>query len=203
MMNRMRALAVLLLLTTSVYADDAITCSGTWSVNTTEQALISAYGRKNVERGNVYVAEGNEEAGSILFPKDETRRVEIIWKDKKQRKRPEWIRIPMGSRWTTFAGIHNGMPVAEIEKINGRAFTLYGFDWDYGGNVTNWRGGKIAKLGAPCRLQIRFDRTIPEKMTAVQERAAGATSGETELASSSADLRRFPTQVNEIVIQYP
>ncbi len=203
MMGCMRVLAAVFLLATSVYADEAITCSGAWSANTTEQTLIAAYGRKNIERGNVYVAEGNEEPGSILFANDEKRRIEIVWKDKKQRKRPEWIRIPMGSRWTTFAGIHNGMSLAEIEKVNGRAFTLYGFDWDYGGNVTDWRGGKIAKLGAPCRLQIRFDRTIPEKMTAVQQRSADATAGETELASSSADLRRFPTYVNEIVIQYP
>lgn len=196
-------MGLLLALLMTIAADDTITCSGTWSANTTEQALIAAYGRKNIERGSVYVAEGNEEPGSILFPNDEKRRVEIVWKDKKQRRRPEWIRIPMGSRWTTFAGIRNRMSLAEIEKVNGRAFTLYGFDWDYGGNVTDWRGGKIAKLGAPCRLQIRFDRTIPETMTPAQQKAADATAGETELASSSTDLRRFPTYVNEIVIQYP
>jgi hypothetical protein len=192
----MRLFLAVLALAATMQAADRMTCTPDLS----EQALIRTYGRQNVQRGMVYVAEGDEEPGSILFPNDETRRVEIVWKDKRQRKRPEWIRIPAGSRWTTFAGIHNGMPLAEIEQLNGRPFTLNGFDWDYGGAVTDWRGGRMTKLGSPCRLQIRFDRTVPETMTAAQERAANATSGDRELSSSSADLRQFRTQVDEIVI---
>lgn len=180
-----------------------VMCSGTWSPDTSEQTLIRDYGRRNVERGMVYVAEGDEEAGTILYPNDETKRVEIVWKNKRQRKQPEWIRLPAGSHWTTFSGIHNGMTLAELEKLNGRAFKFSGFDWDYGGNVTDWRGGKIAGLGTPCRLQIRLDRAVPETLTKAQERAANATSGDRELLSTSPDLRAFRVSVSEIVIQYP
>jgi hypothetical protein len=200
----MKAFAAVLvtLLAATATADDAINCTGVWSPTTSEAALVRQYGRANVVRGPVYVAEGNETRGTIVFPKDEAKRVEIVWRNSRQYQRPEWIRVPAGSRWTTFAGIRNGTSLADVEKLNGKPFQLSGFDWDFGGLVTDWRKGALAKLGVPCSLQVRFDRTIPDRATAVQQRAADATSGERDLLSSSPDLRRFPVQVNEIVIQY-
>ncbi len=203
----MKALAPILLLTLlaaagTAVAEDAINCTGVWAPTTSEAALVRQYGRANVVRGPVYVAEGAETRGTIVFPNDESRRVEIVWRDTRQQKRPEWIRVPAGSRWATLSGIHNGTPLTDVEKLNGKAFQLSGFDWDFGGMVTDWRKGALAKLSVPCRLQLRFDRTIPDRATAAQRRAADATSGDRNLLSSSPDLRRFPVQVDEIVIQY-
>lgn len=196
---------VLLFLSLSLHAAplEPIKCAGTWGTNTTEQALIGAFGRAHVTRGAVYVAEGNEEPGTILFPNDESRRVEIVWKDKRRNRNPEWIRIPAGSRWPTFGGLRSGMPLAELEKLNGRPFKFSGFDWDYGGFVTNWRAGRLTGLGAPCTVQVRLDRTVPDRLTKAQERAVDATSGEGEVLSSSPGARAFRIVIGEMVIQYP
>lgn len=189
-----------LLLTTAAAPADSITCTGTWAPTVTERDLVRAFGRANVVRGMIYLAEGNEEPGTIVFPKDDKRRLEILWK---KNKRPEWIRIPAESRWTTFGGIRIGTPLAEVEKLNGRAFQLSGFDWDYGGFATDFRGGKLQTIGRPCRLQLRFDRTAPDQPTRAQEKALDATSGERDLLSTDKNLRMFRTTVGEIIIQYP
>lgn len=192
--------AVLLAIAVPAIAADSITCTGTWAPTVTEHALVKAFGRANVVRGMIYLAEGAEERGTIVFPKDDKRRLEIIWK---KNKRPEWIRIPEGSGWTTFGGIRIGTKLAEVEKLNGRAFQLSGFDWDYGGFVTDSRGGKLDTIGGPCRLQLRFDRNVPGRPTRAQEKAIDATSGDRELLSTDRNLRMFPVTLGEIIIQYP
>ena len=202
----MKPLLLTLFLVTSLHAAaplQPIKCTGAWAPTITEQALIAAHGRANVTRGAVYVAEGDEERGTILFPNDETRRLEIVWKDKRRYRNPEWIRIPAGSRWGTFAGIRSGMPLAELERLNARPFKFSGFDWDYGGFVTDWRAGKLAKVGAPCSLQVRLDRTVPDRLTKAQEKAVNATSGDLEVLSSSANARALTVMVGELLIQYP
>ena len=180
---------------------EAITCNGTWAPSINEQALVRQFGKANVVREMVYLAEGNEEPGTIVFPNDEKKRLEIVWKHKY--RSPAWIRIPAGSQWRTFAGIRTGMQLSEIETLNGRPFAFSGFDWDYGGLVTNWRGGRLASAGAPCSLSFRFDRYVPERLTKRQEQALDQTSGDRELLSSSANVRMFQTFVGEIIVQYP
>lgn len=198
-----RLAAVLFLLTTfAAAAGDSIDCTGVWSPATTEEALVKQFGRENVKRGKIYVAEGEETPGTLVFPNDETKRIEIVWKETKKRRKPEWIRVPMGSTWTTLAGLRTGTPLLAVEKMNRAPFQLSGFDWDYGGMVTDWRGGALAKLGAPCRVQVRFERTVPEEVTDAQQRAVDATSGDRELLSSLPELRRLDVHVSEIVIQY-
>ena len=202
-MPKITLVLLLTFITTTLAAQQAITCNGGWSPALSESALIRAYGKANVVRGNVYVAEGEEVPGTIVYPKNEKWRLEIVWKNSRQRVSPEWIRIPTGSQWRTFAGIRNGMALAEVERINGRPFKFYGFDWDYGGSVTDWRSGRLGALDSECSLQITFDRSVPERVTTRQQQALDATSGEVEILSSSANARAFQTWVSEIVIQYP
>jgi hypothetical protein len=177
-------------------------CAGVWAPATTEQALIATYGRANVTREMVYIAEGDETPGTILFANDPARRAEIVWKDQRRYARPEWVRIPRESTWTAF-GVRNGMTLAEIEKLNGRAFHLSGFDWDYGGMVTNWRGGSMDTIGGKtCRVSVEFEATYPENPTKADEAAAEATGGDRQLISSSPHVKRMKPRVAEIIVSY-
>jgi|SRR6185436_20673498 len=169
-------------------ADEPITCTGMWSPALSEQVLVRAFGRENVVKGMVYVAEGEEVPGTVVFPKDRSRRLEVVWRDQ--------------SRRVTVARIRNGLSLGEVEKLNGRPFSLYGFDWDYGGTVTSWRGGRLNGIGPDCALQVPFERTVPERVTSAQQSALDSTSGDHEILSSSSALKAFPVSVNEIVIQY-
>lgn len=198
-------LAIFLLLavpTTPPPAANAIQCTGVWSPATTEQALIAQFGRANVKRANVYLAEGAEERGTILFPNDPKRRVEIIWRDKKKYARPEWVRIPDESRWTAF-GLRVGMPIAELQKLNGKPFVFSGFEWDYGGFVTNWRAGAAATLGGKaCSVTVRLDPVYPENPTKADEAAMEATGGDIEVTSDSPHVKRLKPRISEITVSY-
>jgi len=48
--------------------------------------------------------------------------------------------------WKTAEGIATGTSLLQLEKLNGHAFHLAGFAWDYSGTVTSWDGGRLAPL---------------------------------------------------------
>lgn len=179
-----------------------IDCTGVWSPQTSEQALAAKFGKANVKREQVYVGEGQEEAGTVLFPNDPRRRVEIVWKNKKGRKSPEWLRVSDESTWDVF-GLRTGMPLAEIEKRNGKPFRLYGFEWDFGGIVTNWRDGAIAKLGGKtCIVGAELTVDYPDEPTKAEEAAMNEVAGDREIASTSPHLKKLKVRVREITVSY-
>jgi len=56
-----------------------------------------------------------------------------------------------GSHWTEAGtGVRVGTSLGELNRLNGRAFEFSGFDWDfdwdYGGYVSDWKGGKLEGL---------------------------------------------------------
>lgn len=180
----------------------SMNCTGVWSPATTEQALIREFGRANVVRKTIYGAEGTELPGTVLFDKDPQRRVEIVWKDERKRDRLEWVSIDAPSRWEPF-GLRNGMTLAQVEKLNGRPFRLNGFDWDYGGIVTDWRGGALQGIGGrTCRVHVTFEVIHPKKLTRAQEKAIEETGGERELSSSSPHLKQLDVRVSNISVSY-
>src|SRR5215475_8277814 len=68
-------------------------------------------------------------------------------------------------------------------KMNAKPFKLSGFDWDYGGRVTDWRGGVLGKpQPGGCNLGIEFvhpEDAAEENLTKV--------SGDREFLSDNAD----------------
>ncbi len=198
----MLRLLFVLLFSTAAFAQNVIDCTGAFAPTTSEQALIAKFGKANVAREAIYVAEGGEEAGTVLFPKDPKRRVEIVWKNKKQRKTPEWLRVPTDSQWTVF-GLRNGMPLADLVKRNGRDFKFSGFGWDYGGAITDWRGGTLNTLGGKtCHVGLTIDPVYPDNPTKAEEAALNAVSGDSEFLSSSPHLKKLKVQVSEIIVSY-
>lgn len=123
---------------------------GQVSAMTSEQDLIRLYGRGAVRRGDIYIAEGESEPGTILFG-GSAAELEIVWTDADARC-PRYIvvRAPK-SPWRTAGGVAIGSPLRDVVQENGRAFTFSGFDWDYQGFVTDWRGGSLEGLTARFR----------------------------------------------------
>lgn len=180
-----------------------IDCTGVWSPQTSEQALAAQFGKANVKREQVYLGEGQEEEGTVLFPDDPKRRVEIVWKNKKARKAPEWLRVSDESAWDV-VGLRTGMTLAEVEKRNGRSFHLYGFEWDFGGIVTNWHEGAIAKLGGKsCRVGLELMYEVAENPTKAEQTAMERVAGDQEISSTSPHLKKLKVRVREITVSYP
>ena len=85
-----------------------------------------------------------------------------------------------------------------MAALNGKPFTLSGFEWDYGGFVSDWQGGALATAAGGCRIGVRFapPGNLPEALSR-------KVSGDMQLSSSSADVRAAKPVVTELSIMWP
>jgi hypothetical protein len=176
-----------------------IKCEGPFGRDASHADLVKAFGSKNVVYQDIDGVEGKKINASVLYPNDPKARLELIWRDEKARRRPTMIRAKDQSAWTSANGIRIGMALAEIEKMNGRPFKLSGFDWDYGGRVTDWRGGALGKAQrGGCFLGVEF--VHPED---APEANLTKVSGDSEFLSDNADMRAVEPYVAVVTISYP
>lgn len=118
---------------------------------TSEKLLETFFGPENVERTDMYVGEGFTEPGSAVYPRDASRRIEVVWTDD-ARTTPREVRLTGNStNWSTREGISLGSTLKEIEHLNGWPFRLVGFAFDYGGTITGCGHGRLRMLGCVDR----------------------------------------------------
>jgi len=175
--------------------EDAIRAS------TTENLLIRQFGAANVKDDSLDAGEGEVIAGTVLFPTDSARRVEVIWDD----SAPAHTRISMlrvrgnHSLWLVAPGVTLGTSLAQLDSLNHRPFTLSGFGWDYGGTVTSWNGGTLDSLwtGAGGRAHVGVRMGYPEDAPGS---ALRQIQGDREFASSLPAMRAAEPRVRELYV---
>lgn len=137
-----------------------LSCAGPITRDADEAALVAAFGARNVVAEDIYVGEGAFEPGTAIYPDDEARRIEILWHDPDARRRPARVMLhePSSTRFALGDGgtLAVGATLEDVEAANGGPFDLYGFDWDYGGTVSDWRDGRLGALPGGCVLFARF-----------------------------------------------
>jgi hypothetical protein len=163
--------------------------------NATGASLEQRFGAANVVQQNIPGAEGEEAPGTVLFPNDPARRVEIFWNDTAGRTSPSSITISgtqgQRSQWTGPHGLVLGESMTDVERANGGAFVLYGFEWDYGGTVTDWRGGALAPQDN-CHVRVGFQPAGD----------AGRASGDSAFRSDSTEMRNAHPYVSVIGVSF-
>jgi hypothetical protein len=175
-----------------------ITCEGPFGRHASHADLVKAF-RTNVVYREIDGAAGQKTKASVLYPDDPKARLEFIWSDEKLRRRPTMIRAKDQSAWAATNGIRIGMPLAEVEKMNGKPFKLSGFDWDYGGRVTDWQGGALGKpQRGGCILAVEF--VHPEDSP---EANLSKVTGDSQFLSDNADMRAVEPYVGAVTISYP
>jgi hypothetical protein len=180
-------------------ATRVIKCEGSFGRNASHASLVKAFGSNNVAYQEIAGAQDKKIKASVLYPDDPKARLELIWRDDQSRRRPALIRAKDQSAWATANGIRIGTALADIEKMNGKPFKLSGFDWDYGGRVTDWRGGTLAKpQPGGCVLGIEF--VHPED---APEESLTKVSGDREILSDDADMRAVEPYVAVMTFSYP
>jgi len=107
----------------------------------TRADLVKAFGAANVKNATIYLSEGETVPGTVVFDKDPKRRLEITWTKKKLVGDVKIV--GSSSLWHTAEGITLGTTLAELQRLNGKPFKFSGFDWDYGGLIQGWQGGKL------------------------------------------------------------
>ena len=127
---------------------------------TTLQDLQQRFGEANVSAREIPGAEGERMRGVVLFPDDPTRRATLYFQDPEHLQGLSMISVDEAdSHWKLPSGIGIGASLADVQSRNGGPFTFSGFDWDYGGTITDWRGGKLKPANDNAvseRMQLRM-----------------------------------------------
>lgn len=140
---------------TAAPADRAFACDrGSFVKTLTRAKLVAAFGKTNVTEEVIPEGDGGKQ--TILFAKKPDDRVEIFWQDQTRDASPNAIGIVDRSVWRGPFGLHIGETLADIEKVNGRPFTLLGFRGEGGGGSVDWRGGALATVLHGCGLDLTF-----------------------------------------------
>ena len=119
---------------------------GTLGPLTTRHALEAHFGKANVREETFDGAEGiGTYPALVVFPDDPSRRLELVLdaEDKDAPIQELRVRAP-GSRWRDASGLRMGMTLSELVALNGAPISFYGLEWDYGGTVQDWHGGRLA-----------------------------------------------------------
>lgn len=163
--------------------------AGAITANVTLTDLQAIYGSDKVVLRNIYLGEGQEQEGAVIFP-DTPNEVEIGWDVPANTGHPAFVRIGgKGGNWKMTNGLHIGSTLAEVEKVNGRPFQLYGLWWDYGGAVSDWKGGNLKP-----NVNITFGTQRTELPEGVQ--------GDIILNSDDPNVQSLGLQIETIVLTF-
>ena len=164
---------------------------GRITATTTEAELQEMFGADKMKIQSIPIAEGDTQEGVVLYP-NTSNEIEIIWETAASQGTPAFIRIGKDSTaWKTQEGITIGTPLEELEAINGRPFTFNGFEWDYGGLVTNWNGGKLRD-----NLIIAL---VPQNFEVMSQTFVGDN---VQLSSDDPKVRALQPRVGSMVITF-
>ena len=143
-------------------------------------ALVAAHGAGNVVEQTLPGVEGESYTATVVYPNDPTRRLEVVWRDQTAKNAPASVLVAgEDSLWVGARDLSIGDELANVERSNGRAFELWGFDWDYGGWVSDWKEGAFSPSNG-CNIRVRFNQ---------RDAASTSASGDSSFMSDDPAMR--------------
>jgi hypothetical protein len=169
---------------------------GAITADTSADELRRLYGKTEVIDRGIDTEPGLDPVpGSLVFPNDSARRLEVIWRDA-TRTRPSRVRIyEPKSLWRTSQGIGIGTTLLEVEKLNGKPFVLTGFESDFGGTVVDWNGGRLAPWQGNTFIRLDESREARDDPS--------RPFGDRDFNSDLAAMRKAKPTVCEIDVDFP
>jgi hypothetical protein len=173
-----------------------VACNGVFAKDSSHQKLTLAFHTRNV--AYTKVDDGpNGKMASVLYGRDPKRRLEVWWSDPISRSNTHLIVINGESGWIAPGGLALGLPLPDVEKLNGKVFKLVGFNKEAVAALSDWNGGALATLPGGCKLGLSL-RADPHAAPA----ALAALSADREYTSSDSALRALNPTVSEILVGY-
>jgi hypothetical protein len=174
-----------------------VACSGTFGKDSSHLKLAMTFDSRNIAFTDVESSGGTKVPASVLFPKDPKRRLEVWWANPAARSDTYLIVINGKSDWVAPGGLHLGLNLAQLEKLNHKAFKIKGFDKDGNATVSDWDGGVLASLPGGCKsgVSLRADPKVPADTVA-------GLAADKEYSSADPEIRAVKPAVSEILIGY-
>jgi hypothetical protein len=172
-----------------------IACSGPFAPDSGMLELAMVFGSLNM----IYTEEKVQDAQvgvTVLYPKDPKRRLEVWWQNP-NRTGLYLIDITGKSDWTGPDGLHLGLTLPQLEKLNHKPFKVKGFDKTGVATVSNWDGGALASLAGGCKASASL-RADPK----ASADAVGAVTADQEFSSADPIVAKVKPTVSEILIGY-
>jgi hypothetical protein len=173
-----------------------IDCRGAFARDSSHIRLAQIFGPDNVAYTEVEGPDNSKIMASVVFPRDPSRRLELLWNNDTSRSGTQVIVINGKSAWAAPRGVKLGTQLAAVEKLNGKPFKLTAFGAD-GSTAADWQGGTLLGLQGGCKIGMRFvaDPKAPED-------ARSQLASSQELTSSDPGVRAVRPTVAEILIGY-
>jgi len=117
--------------------------------------IENLYGPDDFTATEIEAGEGTVEPGYVLFPETPDEVMIMLGEDKQpalaiiRNEKASWYDPDL-------PGLGIGANLQELVTANGRDFIFRGFGWDYGGTVSDWRGGELT--GMLVRLNYAPER---------------------------------------------
>jgi hypothetical protein len=174
-----------------------IACSGAFAKDSSHLKIAVAFDSKNITFTEIDSGVGGKVQASVIYPNDPKRRLEVWWNNPANRSDLYLIVINGQSNWMAPKGVHLGMGLAALEKINKKPFKLKAFNKDNIAAVSDWDGGALAALPGGCKVGVNL--AVDPKATPDIRSAA---SGDKEFASGDAAMLAAKPTVGEIILGY-
>jgi len=157
-----------------------------------ESDLKKTFGEK-LRRVKGYYPEGMGEYSITLLFAGTTNQVGFVWKDDSvTHSGLEYLTVSTPqSRWRTKSGIGIGTTLKELELLNQKPFSFYGFGWDYSG-MTSWEEGSLSEQHVSVTLGTPPNSSGPY---------TDSIQGDRNFQSSSQIAQRVNPTVWEIVLR--
>lgn len=165
---------------------------GPITAESTQASLEQQFGKDQVRAGDIPGAEGITQPGLTIFPDQPEKQVSVFLSESEPRRVTHIQIYGEKSQWKTAEGVTLGTTLEELEKLNGKPFELMGLGWDYGGHVTDWKGGALENLN------LRLNSTAPH----MTEEEMAAISGDKTISSALPELRKAEPHVSEILVLF-
>lgn len=160
---------------------------------TKAEEIPALYGEDLLPTNEIDLGEGEMASGYLLYAGTKNR-AEVILPNEEMGMENLLVRISFkNSDWRMVGNdLHVGTTLAELNELNGKPFDLFGYDWDYGGTVTDWKGGKLTGIGVVTEYNhLKF----------VGENADDSVLGDHIMSSDNPALAPLEVTVGEILVE--
>jgi hypothetical protein len=132
---------------------------GPVTAKSTEASLRAAFGSDAVVARSIQIDKTVQVPGLEIYSSRPGESLAVVWPRKEQNQWWPLLVIPCygtaqaDCRWRTASGVRTGLPVAELEKLNGRPFLLYPSEKSRHWTEPAWKEGRLAtELGEDVDL---------------------------------------------------